>query len=284
MRRLVHHIIVATFVSALVATTASSEDLLIVLSLKTSGYNEVLSAMHSVCDKASTKVVNLAENAETNLPQVVQSSRSKVVLAVGDKAYKMAISKIRYTPVLGAMVSEQNTTTVPYIASPERYLATIRKLGRKKVGVFHSSQMSSYVRRAKDLSKQYGITLYPRDVTSPMEVMNQLATLKGQIDVLWIIPDTNILTAASAEIMLGTAQEFNIPVVAFSKNYLDFGAAVVLEPDRGKIGKIIGEGVCKIIDGANNTLPAKDPYREMINSLVFDRLRLPKQNFETLKP
>jgi len=92
------------------------------------------------------------------------------------------------------------------------------------------------------------------------------------------LPDNSVLTAGSAEKMLKSAQEFNIPVIAFSSNYLKSGAAVVIEPDRNLIGKGVGEYICSILN--DSTTPRQpEVYKEIGNEIVFNRLRLPKTVF-----
>jgi ABC-type uncharacterized transport system substrate-binding protein len=78
--------------------------------------------------------------------------------------------------------------------------------------------------------------------------------------------------------MLNSAQERNIPVFAFSANYLKSGAAVVIEPDRDLIGKGVGDDICSILNDSH-TPHQHEVYREIGNEIVFNRLRLPKTFF-----
>jgi ABC-type uncharacterized transport system substrate-binding protein len=261
---------------------ACAENILLLLSIKTTGNQEMLGAAHIACGANTTKVVNLAESDEIDLPQLVRSSRAKVVLAVGDKAYKLASSTIQKIPIIGAMTADQKANTVSYIAPPEKYLAAMHKLGRKSVAVVYSHQTSAYIRKATELAKSYGIILLRREASSPTEAIDQFNSIKSQADALWLLPDTTILTSGSAEALLRTSQEFNIPVFAFSKNYLKSGAALVIDPDREQIGKIVGEGVCSIIDDSSSILPHRDPYREIRNEAVITRLGLSKTPYNKM--
>jgi ABC-type uncharacterized transport system substrate-binding protein len=236
----------------------------------------MIGAAKIACGDTSTKVVNLADSDEINLPQLVHSSRAKVVLAVGDKAFKLASSTIQRTPIIGAMTSDHKTNTVSYIAPPEKYLAAMHRLGRKSVAVIYSNQTAAYVRKASALAKNYGITLLRREASSPAEAIDQFNSLKLQADTLWLLPDTKVISSGSAEVLLRSALERNIPVFAFSKNYLKSGAAIVFEPDRQLIGKIIGEGACSILNDTSATLPLNDPYREISNEVVINHLGLNK--------
>jgi putative ABC transport system substrate-binding protein len=215
---------------------------------------------------------------ELNLPQLVRASRAKVVLALGDNAYKSALASVQRIPVIGALVADQGPDAISYLAPPEKYLAAMKKLGRKQVAVIYGSRFSPYVRKATEMAKSYGITLVRREAASPSDATDQFSRLKGVVDALWILPDISVLTAGSAEKMLNSAQERNIPVFAFSSNYLKSGAAVVIEPDRDLIGKGVGEDICSLLNDSP-TPRQHEVYREIGNEIVFNRLRLPKSFF-----
>lgn len=276
MRRLIFTIFVAALACAGYSTSASAEDVLVLLSIKTAGYMEMLGSAGKSCKGASTRVVNLAENSEIDIPQLVRSSRARVVVAVGDKAYQMASSTVQRTPVIGAMVLDQSSRSISYIAPPEMFLAAMKKLDRKQVGIIYGKNLGSYVRKAADMAKEYGIALVRREASSSIHAIEQLALLNGHVDALWILPDNSILTAGSVESMLVTAQVQNVPVFAFSSNYLKIGAAIIIEPDRRLIGQEVGGAVCDILNNSDFDLMKQVVYRQVENSVVFDRLRLPK--------
>src|SRR5664279_5125808 len=87
----------------LLAQIAYADDVLVLLSVKTEAYMEILNSAQIAYKGASTKVVNLAELNEIDIRQLVQDSRAKVILAIGDKAYKMSLSSSLNVPVIGAL-------------------------------------------------------------------------------------------------------------------------------------------------------------------------------------
>ena len=276
MRRLIFNMFVAVLALAGFSTSAFAEDVLVLMSIKTAGYMELLRSADNSCKGASTRVVNLAENSEIDIAQLVRSSRARVVVAVGDKAYQMASSAVLRVPVIAAMVQDRGPRSISYLAPPEMFLSAMKKSGRKRVGIIYGRNLNSYVRNAAEMAKGFGITLVRREASTPIHAIEQLASLNDQIDALWILPDNSILTAGSAETMLVSAQVSNIPVFAFASNYLKIGAALIIEPDRGLIGKEVGEAVCGHLNGSGLDLMKRDVYRQIENSVVIDRLRLSK--------
>jgi putative tryptophan/tyrosine transport system substrate-binding protein len=266
------HIIVAACATIGFTTTAFAEDVLVLLSIKTARYMETLKVVQSTAGGATTKVVNLEEVSNFDIKHLIRSTSVKVVLAVGDKAYQMAKSSAQRTPVIGMLVADQRSNTYSYLAPPERYLTAIKKLKRKRVGVVLGKQFTAYYHRAINMAGAYGITLVRLNAASPSGVIEKYNSEKEDIDALWLLPDTSVLTAGSAEKLLRIAQEQNIPVFAFSSIYLKNGAAVVIEADRTLSGRKIGEDIRSILN--NNPLsPPCDIYRESKNNVIIDRLR-----------
>ncbi len=250
-----------------------AEDIIVLLSINTTGNMAILATAQSVCEMNSVKYINLAEIGEINLQQVLYSTRAKVVVAIGDKAYKLASSIALKVNVIGVLTTDQKPNTISYLPPPEKYLATMRKLGHKSVVVIYSKKTAAYLHKAAELAGSYGITLIHREAFSPSEAIDQFLSLKSQADSLWILPDSNVLTVASAERLLHLAQESNIPVYVFSDNYLKNGAAVVIEPDREQIGRIVGETVCSVVKNTAPTLQLRDPFREIVNDTILNRLK-----------
>ncbi len=258
-----------------VAVPVMAEELLILQSLRTRNYREVVKAATSACD-VSAREIFMSEIAEVNVPRVIRESRAKAVLAVGDTAFKAAIRQ-RHVPVVGALTLEMqqlpaNAKAIPYLASQQKYLQTFRTLGKKNIGMVYDGKLSTYVAQADRMAKGMGIHLELREVNRTEQVGEALASLqRTPIDALWVIPDTNV------EPLLKLAAVKQIPAVVFSKAYLKTGAVLAIEPDRTFIGKRAGELVCKaIIDG---WLPAQiasnTAYITCGNIELAQRLGLP---------
>ena len=76
-----------------------------------------------------------------------------------------------------------------------------------------------------------------REVSAPRETLEQLATLAGKVDALWMLPDSTAVTRETTEAYFRFGQQQTVPVVSFAANYLGLGAAAVLEIDRIAMGR-----------------------------------------------
>lgn len=276
MRRRWLYILFATITLTSGTQSAFSEDILFILSVNTSGFQEIVRSVNDSC-RATSKVVVLNDNSEADIEQLTKSSRPVAVVALGDKAYKKATDTLQRTPVLGVMVADQNKSSVSYLAPPEMFLAAMKKSGRKVVTVIYGRKTASYVKRAAELAKNYGITLVKNEATSPVDAIERFSVAKTQSDALWLLPDVTVLTGASAQILLRSAEEVNMPVFTFSRNYLQSGATYAIEADFQLAGKVVGENVCALISGENPVQNQKSyPFREYVNKVVALRQNVPQ--------
>lgn len=255
MRKLSLVIIVFIVLSA---GRAFAEDVLIVQSLYSKMYSDVVSSAKKACSTARAKSISLDDVPDADVPRIIRETRVKAVLAVGDRAFRAAISQ-RKIPVVGVLTLEaetpqSNARIIPYLAEPAKYLMMFRKMGKRNIAIVHDGKLNAYVRKADRVAKSMGINLVKREVKNPKKVSLALESLQNEkIDSMWIIPDTNVLTTGTVTPLMEFAFEKNIPAIVFSKNYLSVGATLAIEPDRAAMGKQAGRMVCQAIE--NGSVP-----------------------------
>lgn len=241
MRRLMLLIIA---LATLLPTLAQAYDVLVLQSRRDPAYDEVLKGFHFE-QKSSLRLLVLADYADVDLGRIVREDRPKVILAVGDAALSAA-GKIRNTPVVAVMAlgihnrktTQTNLSGIGMFAPPERYMGMFKNLKARRVGVVYNPAKSGwYLRLARLAAEQTGIELVDREVSSPHETINQLATLAGKVDAVWMLPDSTAVTRETTEAYFRFGQQQAVPVVSFAAGYLGLGAAAVLEIDRYELGR-----------------------------------------------
>ncbi len=280
MRFFVIFITALTLLSSSIAANAA--ETLVLLSLRSHSYKEVVDSARKACD-SSFREVYVSESPDIDVVRLVQESRAKVVLAVGDKALRLATDSLSRTPVIGVLTlgtgsRAKNVKTIPYQAQPEQYLSLMKQMGRHKVGVLYGDHMSSYIKKADQLAKSYGITLEKRKVEDPRNVVNALSSLVGIVDALWVLPDSSVVSQETVEVLFSFTSASNIPAIVFSKNYLKIGAAVVLEPEIASIGSQAGTNICEILEGnkkASNGRLSGSIYSIQSNPAILKKLGIP---------
>ena len=236
---------------------AEAYEVLIVQSSRNSAYEDVLKGFRST-HRASERLIVLSDYAETDIVRIVREDQPRLVLAVGDDALK-ATRKVRQTPVIAMMAlgihnqiaNRPNITGVGMFISPKPYLSLCKEMKARRVGVvYHAAKSDWYLRLAKQEARQLGIKLVLREVRSPQETMAQLTSLAGEVDTIWMLPDSVAVTRESMEAYFRFSQERQVPLISFADAYLGLGAAAVLELDRIDMGKQAGELAILLLNGA----------------------------------
>lgn len=282
-------IFVTMFIFTFLAVQVQAEELLVVQSLRSKMYQEVVSEAQKECSTTKTINISLDEIAEVDVPRKIRETRAKAVLAVGDKAFRAAIGQ-RRIPVIGVLTLESdvlpvNAITISYLADPAKYLTAFLSMGKKNVAIVYDGKLNAYVRRADRLARSMGITLVKREIRNPKRVSAALESLQNErIDSIWIIPDTNVVRTETVEPLMRFASAKNIPAIVFSKAYLKTGATLAIEPDRSAFGRLAGRMVCQSIESGvvpKNTFLASANFSQCGNEVLARRLGISASIFES---
>ena len=267
------------FLALLLPSLAQAYDVLVIVSRRDSAFEEVLRGFRGM-RMFTDRVVVLTDYAEADIMRVVREDRPGMVLAMGDAALAAA-RKIRQIPVVAVMslgIRDQrnnlpNLAGIDMFAPPEQYLALFKEMKKQRIGVLHDPAKSGwYLRRALQLAHTYGIKLVVRETTSPRDTLNRLASLKGEVDAVWMLPDTTAVTRETAEAYFVFSQEEQVPVVSFSGAYLMLGAAAAVEIDRIELGRQAADLCSKALHGTDTadlsfTYPRKTTIKNNRNVL-----------------
>jgi putative ABC transport system substrate-binding protein len=230
----------------------------------------------------------LADSDAGSLVGKINDLRPLMVLAVGLEALTVA-SEIKTIPVMSLMVlnppasafSQKNTTTVLMSIPPEKQFAVLREAlpGAKTIGVVYNPERSGKtVARAKEAAMKSGLTLVTREVDDPRQVPVLIDTLRGTVDVYWMLPDLTVVTPETVEYLLLFSLEDGVPILTFSEKYVEMGALLSVGIDAYDLGAQAGELAAQIISragektGAGAVWPRKSAV--VINMSVAEKLRI----------
>jgi putative ABC transport system substrate-binding protein len=262
---------IALFV--LSAAPALAVDVLIAQSGTGAAYAEALRGFREVFS-GSTQTIVLTDYADVDLVRIVKEEQPKLVLAVGDPALAKA-KKVRQVPVVAVMALSLNLPKPPLtnvhgvsvIAPPGRYMQLFSGMGAKRVGVLYDpNRTGNYLKRAQQAAESAGVRLVVREVNDPREVYEKIEQLNGAIDLLWMLPDATAVTAATLEAYFGFSIKHKTPLVSFSQQYLQKGAAASIDIDRVDMGRQAGEIAARFLGGSVSAGTAVDPRAAKVNS------------------
>ena len=198
------------------------------------------------------------------------SGKADLVLAVGGAALSVADGfpevPVVYTLVpdpASRIVLNRRAAGVPMAVPPERWVEVTRRAlpAVTAIGIVYSERWSGdFVRRAASLVRLGGLDLQALDASSPHEVYDKLESLRGRIDVLWMLPDLTVLTPQTVQAIFRFSMEERVPVVTFAEKYLRKGALIALTPDYRGMGEQAAElAISRLVGGRVRPENAEGP-------------------------
>ena len=135
---------------------------------------------------------------------------------------------------------------------PEAQFATLIEADPriKRIGVVYDpKKTASLIRDAKIAAKELGISLVATSIDTKSQAINAISRMKGNVDALWMIPDTTAITRESAEYMLLYSLQNNMPLIGISEKYVKNGALMAFSFDSKDMGIQAAEIAQKVLDG-----------------------------------
>jgi putative ABC transport system substrate-binding protein len=211
-------------------------------------YNDALEGFKSSCN-CSVNVIDLSRKNSNNIVGNILDSSPDAVVAIGSKAYK-TVKSLKTLPIFTMLVypydpaKEGNIWWVSTDIHPDKYLDAAAEIlpHSGKMGLIINPALSgAYSRELLKAGKEKGLQIILKDVASARDVPAALSSFSGKIDLLMMIPDTTVAADDSVLSMVSFSYQNKIPLMTFSRKFLEMGALLSLEIDPYDIGKQTGE-------------------------------------------
>ncbi|MBU6481999.1 MAG: ABC transporter substrate-binding protein [Nitrospirae bacterium] len=218
------------------------------------------------------------------LARKLRASNASLVVAVGLKAAMAAKLEIVDVPIVYMMILDPlkhqltgaNMTgtllEVPIdrqLKIMRRFLPTLHRIGT----LYDPDKTSSRMKDAMRQAATSDFKLKGLPVESEKDVPQQLRKLLSDVDALWLMPDSTVLTNESVRFILESALANQIPVIGFSPEFTRLGALLSLSVNYGDVGRETGLLAKRLLDG-ERLLP--------LNPVPIERLKI-TVNLKTAK-
>lgn len=275
--RLILIISIVYFVASI--GTALSAEIAVIKSQDLPIYQQALDGFKKIY-RGKTREYDLKGRPDESAEIIMAIKRDPpdLILTIGLLAARMAKENFPQTPIVFCMVydpvrlslSGENITGVSLETNPMETLIRIKDFfpGLKRIGVlFDPVKSGKTVNQAMIAAQRSGLTLVTEEVTSGKQVPDALRVIQNKIDLLWMIPDSTVVTAESIDFIFLTALENNTPVISFSDEMVRKGAVMAILPDYRAVGEQAGRLVIDVLKGKS---PAKIPvsFAEKIRTLL----------------
>ena len=183
-----------------------------------------------------------------------------LIVAVGSLAASLAREGGRGRPVLYCAVLNPeryaapagNVGGVSFEVSAVEQLRGLRRAlpGRTRIGVIYDPEKSgATVAAAEQAAGRLGLRIVKQRATRAEDVDFLFRSLRNDIDVLWLLPDSTVVTRESFELLALQAAEAGIPLVAFAEAFARQGALLAFYPDPAAVGRQCGALATRILRG-----------------------------------
>ena len=194
------------------------------------------------------------------LARKLRASSVSLVVAVGLKAALAAKVEIVDAPIVYMMILDPfkhqltaaNMTGTLLEVPVDRqlkimrmFLPTFHRLGM----LYDPAKTSLLVKDAVLQATLSNFQLKSLPVESEKEVPQQLRALLSDVEALWLMPDSTVLTNESVRFILDSALAQQIPVIGFSPEFTRLGALLSLSVNYGEVGRETGLLAKRILDG-----------------------------------
>ncbi len=266
---------------------SSAMDIAILQSSDIAAYREAIAGLKATGPIGATYTEYDAQGdleLGKKLARKLRASDASLVVAVGLKAALAAKVEIVDVPVVYMMVLDPlkhqltaaNMTGTLLEVPLERQMKIMRMFlpNLHRIGTLYDPAKTSS--RMKDAVQQATISdfqLTGIPIESDKDVPQQLRALLADVEALWLMPDSTVLTNESVQFILESALARQIPVIGFSPEFTRLGALLSMSVNYGEIGRETGLLVKRILNG-EKLLPH--------NPLPIERLKI-TLNLKTAK-
>jgi putative ABC transport system substrate-binding protein len=233
----------------------------ILTSADLAAYNQAVAGFKAAMPPSTTFIEydmqgNMARGRK--LARKIRASDATLLLAVGVKAALVSKLEIVDIPVVFCMVLDParhdlnapNMTGIRLDVPIERQFKTMRSVlpPVKRLGVLYDPEKTgNLVQEARLMAKAMGFELIEREVRTGKDLPAVLRAIVPQIQALWLVPDSTVLTEDSLKFVMDTTLDSNVPVVGFSSELVRSGALVGLSVRYEDVGRQAGALARKIL-------------------------------------
>lgn len=243
-------LLIALTAMLLSGNASHAYDVAVVKSADIKPYNDALEGFKKSC-ACSVEDLSASEGEYSEVIRNIRKMGPDAVFAIGLDAL-VHLQAVRDIPVVytmvpnpGANISDRkNVSGVSMYIPPGDYMnAAVAVLPHaKRIGiVYNPKNMKVFVDEAAQLAQEKGLELVLKAAHASNEVPALIDSMKDKVDLLWMLPDTTVVNSVALDYMLLFSFRNRVPVLTFSRKYVEMGALASLNVDPFDLGAQAGE-------------------------------------------
>ncbi|GJL56296.1 MAG: ABC transporter substrate-binding protein [Nitrospirales bacterium] len=263
--------------------SAVAQSVVIVQSSDITSYDQTVKAFLNNFSPSLRQVERLSLHGDLShgepVVEKIRSLQPSFIVAVGLKAALVVRQGLPSIPSMFCMVldpAKYNLTKsrmagialeIPFkdqIQSLQEVLPSVKRVGV----IYNARKTGRIVKEAASEANALGMKLIARVVSSEKDVPASLRAIVHDIDALWLLPDSTVVTPESFDFLLRTTLEANVPVIGFSADLVRKGALLSVHfnyEDVGKQAARLAEGFLEGHQFTPGVILSPEPLRLAIN-------------------
>jgi len=220
--------------------------------------------------------------------QQLQADPPPLIFALGAKAAYIATQQLPQVPLIYAMVVDParygiegiQVTGISMQVPPDMVLAQFQLFAPrvKRIGLLVSSDNSDpNVGAAIEAARSLGYKVTARRVTPGDDLRRSFSALRREVDAIWLLPDSHILTPANFRLLQQETRRSRMPLLVYSEALVEAGALFCVAPDYANLGGQAAVLAQRILNGENPgaiTPEAPTASRVVLNRETQDAIGL----------
>ena len=217
------------------------------------------------------------------------SEGERIVVALGARAFAIALRRSGGKPVIGALLASSSLDEST-VASGDRWsvimldqpidrwisLLQVAFPGIQRVGMVTSQASHKTIRTLEKAMAEKHLTLTIEQINGSAGLVSAIERLTPKIEVLLAIPDSVVHNRNTVQPLLLTTYRAGIPVVAYSESYQQAGAVLALYSTIPQIAAQIVDSLNQIKDGRSLPNVQSPRYFSVgVNAAVARSLGMP---------
>lgn len=217
-------------------------------------------------------IYNLAaeDDDPAGILHTVNDADTGVVVAIGLRAAQSAVA-LADRPVVFSQVFNyrellgENTRGVSAVAPLDAQIAAWKKLDPSisRVGVIVGEGHESLIEEAGRAAEAQGVELLAHTAGSDQETLFIFKRIIHKIDGFWLFADNRILSPRVLDLMIATAKQRQVPILAPNESMLLMGANLSITTVASDIAATITQVVRRIEAGNMDSVPPISPLGEI---------------------
>lgn len=274
-------LLLGLFLKRLEAGVVDLPRVAVVMGAAAPAYQEAIRAFRATLGQAARLSLHESEGEQAKASlDYLRQTEPNVAVAFGSQAMEALATARLHIPVIATMVldpdgaresGQKPVSTVSLFVPPATVLSNLRALFPKyrRLGVVFSSLSGLSGAELQALGQRLGYMLQPILCSGPREVIESFSAFRGQVDMVWCVPDSTLFPPAAVGPMLIASIRSSLAVLGFSESFVRAGAVAGFYPDYADIGAQTAEFTLRLLAGQE--LPARVTPRK-VRAAINDRV------------